>query len=92
MKMPDRIWGWITGASTNLFPDDAKTHALGIWTEEPVGGNENSHIKSTPAREHAETMLELLRDVIDAGDMEDVWEVQSDVKKLIAKIEAEHES
>ena len=89
----DRIWPWRTGASTELFPDDAKTYSHGNWTAKPSGDHSSSYLRSTPVLEHAEEMRELLAYLTqnNGDNFDEYCRVLDKTANLLAKIKREEQ-
>ena len=85
MKMPDRIWA-------GKVPNNFWTRYATTPEETAVGGFQ-TYLRSTPAREHAEEMVKMIRRVfIEFGWQSKHGELLNDMANLLATIGADNES
>ena len=63
MSAPDRIWARPVGATLDWYGSTS-----GPWSLEDPYGTATQFIASTPAREHAEELVEALRELMDLMD------------------------
>lgn len=88
MSAPDRIWARPVGATLDWYGSTS-----GPWSLEDPYGTATQFIASTPAREHAEELGELLGEMWEffrgdaAGDDFDAHEVLDTAKALLSKID-----